>query len=137
MSQYPAVLYVEDDPMSRSVMEILMLHQLGLSNVVIFPDSSGFHDRLDELSFQPDIIFLDIHMEPIDGFQMLEILRSYDKFADVPIVALTASVMNEEVMQLKEAGFNGVIPKPLDLDTFPNMLDALVQGQEIWRIIKT
>lgn len=136
MSQQPAVLYVEDDAMSRTVMEIVLLHQMGLTDVAIFENSANFAARVAALTFQPDIVFLDIHMEPINGFEMLRILRAMPQFATRPVVALTASVMNEEVVKLREAGFNGVIPKPIDIDTFPDLVPGLVAGQEIWRVIR-
>lgn len=136
MDKRPAILYVEDDTMSRSVMEIVLVHQLGLEQVAIFEDSTDFASRLEHLPFDPDLIFLDIHMQPIDGFAMLALLRSNPRYASRPIVALTASVMNEEVVRLREVGFNGVIPKPIDIDTFPDLLDKLLAGQEVWRVIK-
>src|SRR5689334_22809721 len=100
MSQQPAVLYVEDDAMSRTVMEIVLLHQMGLTDVAIFENSANFDTRLAALTFQPDIVFLDIHMEPLDGFEMLKVLRALPQFATRPIIALTASVMNEEIVKL-------------------------------------
>jgi CheY-like chemotaxis protein len=135
MTTKPAILYVEDDAMSRSVMEIILQGHMGLTEVAIFENSANFEQRLASLPFAPNIVFLDIHMQPIDGFQMLAILRQHEQFADLPIVALTASVMNEEIARLKEVGFNGVIPKPIDLDHFPKMLEQLIAGQEIWRIV--
>lgn len=137
MSEHPAVLYVEDDPMSRAVMEIILSSQLGLSNIAIFEDSSDFVNRIETLPFQPDIVFLDIQMEPIDGFKMLTILRAHPRYASLPIVALTASVMNEEIAQLKEVSFNGVVPKPIDIDSFPEVFERLIAGHEVWRIVKS
>ncbi len=137
MNEYPAVLYVEDDMMSRMVMQTLLKQELQLANVVIFEDSYDFDTKLDQLGFTPDIIFLDIHVPPLDGFNMLEVLRQRDDIPQgCPIVALTASVMNEEVEQLKTAGFNGVIPKPIDIDTFPGLVERILDGEAIWRIIK-
>ena len=135
MSHPPAVLYVEDDAMSRMVMEIV-LHQMNLAHVAIFENSANFAERLTQLSFQPDLVFLDIHMEPLSGFEMLKILRAIPQYEKCPIVALTASVMNEEVVRLREAGFNGVIPKPIDIDAFPELVEKLVAGQEIWRVLR-
>jgi hypothetical protein len=51
-------------------------------------------------------------------------------------VALTASVMNEEVHKLREAGFHSVIAKPIDVDTFPDLLHRIVGGETVWRIIE-
>lgn len=137
MTNLPSILYVEDDPMSRAVMEIILVEQMGLHNVAIFEDSTGFEDRISQLPFVPDIVFLDIHMEPIDGFQMLHILRSHQVYEDLPIIALTASVMNEEIAKLRTVGFSGVIPKPIDLDSFPELVEKIRAGAEIWRIVQT
>lgn len=135
MSIYPAILYVEDDPNSRTVMELLLGMHLKLERVMILEDSKYFVENVQALPFKPDIIFLDIHMKPINGFDMLKILRTFDYLDDVPIVALTASVMNEEIQQLRDVGFNGVIPKPIDIMSFPDTLQDLLDGVEVWRIM--
>ncbi|MCU0481094.1 MAG: response regulator [Anaerolineae bacterium] len=135
MSHYPKVFYVEDDEMSRIVIEILLKESLGLSDVIVFPDSQDFENKIDEFPFIPDIIFLDIHVKPYDGFQMLDILRQHPVFANKPIVALTASVMNEEVDLLKTSGFDGVLAKPINEATFPDQLNRILQGEKIWSIL--
>jgi CheY-like chemotaxis protein len=67
---------------------------------------------------------------------MLAMLRQLDWVNGRPmIVALTASVMNEEVQELKTAGFNGCLAKPIDLQTFPETLRQIFNGETIWRII--
>src|SRR5262247_199679 len=134
MSDYPAVLYVEDDSESREVMQLLLVQHMGLSSVTIFGDSADFLARVQALQPKPDIILLDIHVQPHTGFEMLEMLRQVRDFDNTPIVALTASVMNEEVQKLKTIGFNGVVAKPIDMDTFPEILDRVLNGKEIWRI---
>ena len=83
---------------------------------------------------KPDVILLDIHVKPFTGFEMLEMLRQSEHFAGTKIVALTASVMNEEVLQLKESSFDGCLSKPVDSDIFPDLLSQIVEGEEIWRI---
>ena len=131
-----SILYVEDEPMSRRVMEMLMKDTLGFSNLVIFEDSTDFVERLQELNPAPELILLDIHMTPHTGFEMLSMLREITQFQETPVVALTASVMNEEVQKLKAAGFDGCISKPIDLDEFPKALELVMQGEKIWRIIQ-
>jgi len=135
MNAQPAILYVEDDPPSRKVMHMLLNMRMGLPNVTILENSRDFMTRVNALDPKPDVIFLDIHVDPYDGFEMLEMLREQDDFQDTPIVALTASVMNEEVHRLKTAGFHSCLAKPIDTDTFPDMLRQIMGGKSVWRII--
>jgi len=135
MSDYPAILYVEDDPQSRIIMQVLLVEALGLENVTIFEDSADFLSRAHALNPKPDLIFLDIHVRPHTGFEMLAMLRGDDVFQDTPVLALTASVMNEEVIKLRTSGFNGVIAKPIDQDLFPQMMQRVLNGEEIWRVV--
>ena len=130
----PTILYFEDDALSREVMRVCLTQGLGYHNVTIFPDSSEFSAKLAALPQKPDVVFLDIHMEPIDGFAMLRQIRQDERYHATRVIALTASVMNEEVKLLKEAGFNGVIAKPLDYDTFPQVLGRILQGEQVWHI---
>jgi CheY-like chemotaxis protein len=111
------------------------VNSMKLPYVVMFEDSEDFLERVQMLDPQPNIIFLDVHVKPYTGFEMLEMLRELEQFAHVPVVALTASVMNEEIYQLKEAGFNGCVAKPIDTDTFPEILSLIAQGEEVWRIV--
>ena len=135
METQPAVLYVEDDPSSRKMMQLLLSGRMRLPQVTIMEDSFDFQMRVDALDPKPDIIFLDIHVKPYDGFEMLKMLRELNWVNGTPIVALTASVMNEEVYQLREAGFSGCLAKPLDLSTFPEIFERILDGETIWRII--
>lgn len=134
MNEYPRIVYVEDDELSRMVVDILLHEQMQLSNVVIFEDSRDFIARLEALTFIPDVILLDIHLKPLNGFQMLTLLRDHPVYSHKPIVALTASVMNEEVELLKHAGFDGVFAKPLNEITFPSVLERILSGEQIWNI---
>ncbi len=128
-------LYVEDDPMSRQIMQIIIENGVGSKNITIFEDSTNFLERINQLAHTPTIILLDIHVRPYDGFQMLTMIRENSRFAGSKIVALTASVMNEEVEQLREAGFDGAIAKPLSIQTFPDLLRRVMQGESVWHIV--
>jgi len=130
----PAILYVEDDPLSRIVMGDLLKRGMHYENVTIFEDSANFMEKLETLPTKPDVIFLDIHMTPLDGFAMLRLIRGNKTFQDTRVIALTASVMNEEVKMLKDAGFDGVISKPLDADLFPKTLQRILNGEQVWQV---
>lgn len=128
----PTFLYVENDEMSREVMRMLLTRGLGYPDVIMFENSADFETRLAGLRHRPDVIFLDIHMEPIDGFKMLDLIRKNARYDAVAVVALTASVMYEEVRRLRDAGFDGVIAKPINFDTFPAALDRILSGGQVW-----
>ena len=83
------ILYVEDDPESREIMQVLVQEVMGVQHLTIFAEQSRFHcascaDRpTAELSF-----CLDIHVPPHNGFEMLEMLRQHDdiqRYADCGI----------------------------------------------------
>jgi len=135
MNFQPAVLYVEDDLQSRRLMSMLLKGRLKLPHVTILEDSENFLEHVEALDPKPELVLLDIHVKPYSGFEMLAMLREFEWAQHIPIVALTASVMNEEVQQLRRAGFNGCLAKPIDLDTFPDMLERILDGEFIWRII--
>jgi CheY-like chemotaxis protein len=115
-------------------MRMLLAGEMELENVTIFEDSSDFLERLQALQPQPNVILLDIHVKPYSGFEMLKYVRQLPDFQDTPVIALTASVMNEEVQHLRDSGFQGVIAKPIDIDTFPGLLNRILDGEIIWGI---
>jgi CheY-like chemotaxis protein len=133
--QEPAILYVEDDPQSRKLMSMLLKGRMKLPHVTILEDSNDFLANVEALDPKPDVILLDIHMKPYSGFEMLTMLRELAWASSTPIVALTASVMNEEVQRLRSIGFNGCLAKPIDLETFPDTLQRIIAGETIWRIL--
>ena len=130
----PVFLYVEDEPFSRKIMEMIILRGLRYERIHLLENSEQFSQRLEELTPRPNVIFLDIHMKPLNGFQMLEVLRRHPDYRDKRIIALTASVMNEEVELLKQAGFDGAIAKPIDQSSFPMLLNQILSGQPVWNI---
>lgn len=134
MNAFPAVLYVEDDPSSREIMQLLLEVQMELTHVNIFGESEDFIARVEAINPKPEIVLLDIHIRPYNGFQMLEMLRQHPAFRNTPVVALTASVMNEEVHRLQQSGFSSVIAKPIDVDTFPLLLTRILDGETIWSV---
>jgi CheY-like chemotaxis protein len=61
-------------------------------------------------------------------------LRGDPAYAKIPVVALTASVMNEEVTLLRTKGFDGALAKPVDQRNFADILRRLLNGEQVWRI---
>ena len=129
----PCVLYVEDDPKSCEIMDVMLSKFLGLSNYVIMEDSYQFLARLAELPKIPDIFLVDILMEPHNGYDILNMLRAHEDYRHKPVIALTASVTSQEVEQMKKAGFDGLIGKPLNTQTFPSLLQRILAGEQVWK----
>lgn len=130
-------LYVEDDPFSRDALEIILRRVMKVESLYLFEDSRDFMARLTALPQQPDVILLDIHMEPHTGFEMLAMLRSAKRYANATVIALTASVMNEEVELLKESGFDGIIGKPVNVASFPRLIQRVIDGESIWHVTES
>lgn len=134
LSKMYKVLYVEDDINSRRVMKMSERIHLGQLAITIFEDSTDFEMKLAQINPNPDIILLDIHVTPYTGFEMLQMIRANSQYDSIPIIACTASVMDEEIDMLKDVGFQGVISKPLDLDNLPNLFQRILNGEVIWHI---
>lgn len=131
------VLYVEDDPSSRNILEVLLKRLLHIPHVMVLESSQNFQQMMDELDSIPEIFFLDVHVKPLNGYEMFKIIRDDIRFNSSKIVALTASVMENEVDDLKQFGFNSLIGKPINPETFPVYLEAIMSGEEIWSITWT
>jgi CheY-like chemotaxis protein len=130
----PVLLYVDDDPTSRDVMQMLVTFVLGWDSLTIFENTENFIARLEVLSPLPDVILLDIRMCPYDGFDALKMLRQHAQFANTPVVAVTAGVMNEEVELLKQAHFDGAVAKPICIHNFPQLIERILKGEKVWFI---
>ena len=133
-SKQPVIVYVEDDENSIFVMKMVVERVMGLQTLRVLPSSADFVARVKEIDVEPDIILMDIHMKPYDGFELLSMLRGDPQFKESKVIALTASVTNEEVSLLKSGGFDGAIAKPLNIDVFPGLIGKIVNGENIWFI---
>jgi CheY-like chemotaxis protein len=129
-----SLLCVEDDSSNRLVMKLLVEKTLSVKHYAIFEDSADFLSRVRNLPARPDIILLDIHVSPYNGFQMLQMIRADSVYFDTKVVALTASVMNEEVERLRKSGFDGAIGKPIALSSFPVVIERILNGESVWQL---
>jgi CheY-like chemotaxis protein len=77
-----------------------------------------------------DIILLDLQMPKHNGYEVLKLLRMLSDFQSIPIVACT--VYADEIERARHAGFSSFIVKPLQVDSFPEQLLAILKGQSIW-----
>lgn len=79
-----------------------------------------------------NLVFLDLEMPRMNGYEVLETVKQHPRFGDVPVVAYTVHV--SEVNTAHRVGFHSFIGKPIDADAFPTQLARLLQGEQVWSI---
>lgn len=113
------VLVVEDNPANQLVVSHL-LRRLGLT-VTMAGDGREAIEALAGAEF--DVVLMDCHMPGMDGFEATRTIRAAEAEVDgqhVPVIALTASTLADDVQRCHEAGMDGFLAKPL-------VMDALVE----------
>jgi two-component system cell cycle response regulator DivK len=78
---------------------------------------------------KPDLILMDIQMPDMDGLEATRLLRSNESTSGIPIVAVTASVMDRDRSKTLEAGCDGHIPKPIDPSVFGKQIAAFLRPE--------
>ena len=74
------------------------------------------------LQCRPDLVLLDLKLPGIDGEQALQQLRDDDRTRRIPVVALTASVMQQDRARVLRAGFDGHLEKPINVRALPGQV---------------
>jgi len=117
------ILVIDDIP---DVAEILcsLLRYLGYE-VVSAPDGIKGLARAKE--FQPDVIFCDIGLPGMNGYEVARNLRRDDRLQDVYLIALSGYAQPEDIERSKEAGFNRHVAKPVDLAKLEQILEEDIQ----------
>lgn len=130
----PILVYVEDDENSIFVMKMVVERVMKLPTLYVLQSRADFVQQVKGLGVVPDVFLLDIQMKPYDGVELLSMLRKDPQFKCSKVIALTASVTNEEVSLLKSGGFDGAIAKPLNIEVFPDLIARIVNGEQVWYI---
>jgi len=105
------ILIAEDRPSSRELIRTV-LEGCGYT---VFEAADG-RQAVDVARREiPDLLIVDLQMPALDGLGVLAELRRDERFAEVPIVALTASAMQGDRERALEAGFTEYITKPVNL----------------------
>ena len=117
------ILYIEDNPGNRMlVRRILEAEGYTIREAVDGP--AGLEMAAQE---RPDLILLDINLPEIDGYDLAKRMRAMSNLDGVPILAVTANVMQGDKERTMEAGCNGFIPKPIDVDKLPQQIKAALE----------
>lgn len=124
LREFPGVkvLVVDDNAVNRLV-AVSHLEKLGCV-VTEAVDGAEAVERASETDFQ--LIFMDCHMPGVDGFEATRRLRGL-KGAALPIVALTASALEEDVKLCTASGMNAVLTKPVKRSDFVAALEQFVR----------
>jgi two-component system, response regulator len=73
----------------------------------------------------PKVIFLDLKMPKVDGIEVLRAIRSDARTKPIPVVILTSSKEQQDVVDGYELGVNAYIQKPVDFDEFRRVIEQL------------
>lgn len=114
----PRVLYIEDNGDNRMlVRRILMASDYEFTFLEAETARKGIDMALAE---PPDLILMDLSMPDMDGLTATRLIRATPTLSQIPIVALTANAMDSDRDRSLEAGCDGYIKKPIDVDKFPD-----------------
>src|SRR4029079_17086498 len=75
---------------------------------------------------KPDLVLMDIQLPGMNGIEALGVLRADAATAEIPVIAVTASVMQQDRKLITEAGFDGYIGKPISLAEFLDAVNAML-----------
>lgn len=80
-----------------------------------------------------DVVFLDLEMPRMNGYEVLTWLKQHPRFGHVPVVAYTVHL--SEVAVAQQIGFHSFLGKPLDADKFPDQLARILNGEPVWATV--
>ena len=103
---------IDDEPANAELLEAILMDN-GYEHVKSVTDSRLALEV--GLIFEPDLILLDLMMPHVDGFTILETLRSEPDGASLPVIVLTADESKETKLRVLNAGADDFILKPFDL----------------------
>ena len=127
-----ATVLVVEDNVSNFVLIARMLGYLGIHCEW---KTSGYEvveyaDTLPRL----DLVLMDIRLPYEDGYGALKKIRNSERLKNTTIVAVTAEASSEQIKKARAAGFDGFLGKPLDPDRFPEQIQRILEGEEVWEL---
>jgi two-component system, cell cycle response regulator DivK len=117
------ILYVEDNPENR-----LLVRRVLMAEGYEVIEASNATEAMTTIKTQrPDLILMDINMPEVDGYTLTMRIKTMPEFQTVPIIALTANVMRGDREKSLEAGCDGYIQKPIDIDTIVSNIERYLR----------
>jgi DNA-binding response OmpR family regulator len=139
MNTLGRLLMVEDDPKDVEL-TMTALEEYNLANEVIVTHDGEealdylycrgkFHDRSTD---NPSVMLLDLKLPKVDGLEILKIVKSDDKLKLIPVVVLTSSREEKDMVTSYKLGVNAYVVKPVDFHEF---VDAIKELGVFWAVI--
>lgn len=116
------VLYVEDNLSNRALMEMILAKNNRIELITAADGETGVEMARTE---KPDLILMDIHLPGISGIEAMRLIRSDAETADIPIFALSANAMQQDIDTALAAGFDNYLTKPFNI---PLVLETIVEA---------
>ncbi len=114
------ILLAEDNPLNQT----LAIELLKSKGVEVYLANNG-KEAIDLLTSKPnyfDVVLMDLQMPILDGYEATIEIKKSALYKDLPIIAMTAHVMNDEIAKCKEIGIQEYISKPIKPDLLYNIL---------------
>ena len=121
------ILLVEDN-----IIEILKLKRaieyLGMNHEVLEAENGEIAlDSIKQEEINPDIVLLDLNMPKMNGLEFLAIVRNDESMRHLPIIILSTSNNNRDLMEAYKLGVSGYILKPLKYDDYVKKIEFTLQ----------
>ncbi len=133
MSNLPIdILLVEDsDEDAELAVRALNKHRLAsqLHRVADGAEALQFLQATDQL---PKLVLLDLKLPKVDGLEVLRTLKNDPRTQSIPIVMLSSSRQNSDLVESYKLGANSYVVKPVDFDEF---VDAVQQVGQYWAVL--
>ena len=123
------VLLVEDNERNRKLVRTVL--EFRGHDVVECADGESALPLA--LAHHPALVLMDIQLPKMDGISVLRLLRENAATAAIPVIAVTASVTPGERERVVAAGFDGYIAKPIDIATFGELVESVMNKGEAMR----
>lgn len=126
------ILYIEDNADNLKVLQ-MMIKRLRPADDVL-PASTAEEGIAIAKSMLPDLILMDINLPGMNGYQALEVLRNIPSTRHIPVIAVTAYAMQENIRQGLEAGFDAYITKPVNMQELDNTINLFLPEDALLRL---
>lgn len=118
------LLYVEDNPANLTLVEDIIATRTDFSLLTARDGFAGV--ELARLA-QPDLILMDIHLPGMSGTEALKVLAKDPLTQHIPVIALSANAIPNDIQRGLEAGFFRYLTKPIRINELMNSLDAALE----------